>query len=94
MIVIADLGVVSDYPFAQEDAANLAVLDEAVKVAIHRSKANSRQLLAHPPVDLIGTGMGRVALESLEHLFQLTCRTLTGGPSHNMLRNRGSHGPL
>lgn len=69
MIVIAGLGVVSDYPFVEEDGANRAVLDEAVKVAIHRGEANSRQLLAHPPVDLIGIGMGGVSLESFEHLF-------------------------
>jgi hypothetical protein len=99
MIVIAGLGVVSDYPFVQEDGANLAFLDEAVKVAIHRGKADSRQLLAHPPVDLIDIGMRGVTLERLEHLFQLTCRTFADSSPHNVLRIRAtgwirSHGPL
>jgi len=82
MIMLAGLGVVSGCLLIQKERVDFALLDETVKVAIHRGEADSRQLLVHPPVDLVGERMGVIALESSEHLFQLTCSTFAGGPPH------------
>ena len=79
MIMLTGLGVVSGCLFIQEECAYFALLDETVKVSIHCGEADSRQLFVHPPVDLMGEGMGVIALESLEHLVQLTCRAFAGG---------------
>jgi len=86
MIMLAGLGVVSSCLFIQEERADFALLDETVKVAIHRGEADSRQLFVHPPVDLMGDRMGVIALESREYLFQLTRSTFAGGPSHRLPR--------
>ena len=43
----------------------------------------------NPPVDLTGERMGVIALESFEHLLQLTCRTFAGGPPHCLTSNLG-----
>jgi hypothetical protein len=86
MIVLTGLGVVSRDLFTQEEAADLALLDETVQVAIHRGEADSRQLFVHAPVDLMGERMGRVTLESVEHLLQLTRLTFTDGLPHRLPR--------
>jgi hypothetical protein len=92
MIMLTGLGVVSRYLFTQEEGADLALLDETVKVAIHRGEADSRQLFVHAPVDLMGERMGIVALESFEHLFQLTRLTFAGGWPHASLEPWPSDG--
>ena len=86
MIMLAGLGVVSSCLFIQEERADFALLDETVKVAIHRGEADSRQLFVHPPVDLMGKRVAVITLESFEYLCQLTCSTLAGGPSHRLPR--------
>src|SRR2546422_5258703 len=93
MIVLAGLGVVPRSLSIQEERADFALLDETVKVAIHRGEADSRQPFVHPPVDLMGERMSVIALESFEHLFQLTCRTFAGSPLHRLpTSNPGSNG--
>jgi len=82
MIMLAGLGVVSGCLLIQEERVDFALLDETVKVAIHRGEADSRQLFVYPPIDLVGERMGVIALESSEHLFQLACPTFAGGPPH------------
>src|SRR5437867_3330322 len=72
MVVIADLWVVTGDPLAKQDGADLSILDQSLKVAIDGGETDPRELFAHPPVDLISEGMGRVTLESLIHCFQLT----------------------
>jgi hypothetical protein len=67
MIVITGLGVVAGDPLPQEDRADFAVLDQALQVPIHGCEANPRQFFANPAVNLVGEGMSRVALESLEY---------------------------
>ena len=83
MIVLAGLGIESGSLFVQEDGAELTLVDEPVKVAIDGAETDSRQLFVNPPVDLIGERVGVIALESFEHLLQLTCRTFAGGPPHS-----------
>src|SRR5713101_5503915 len=89
MIVLAGLGVVPICLSVQEERADFALLDETVQVAIHRGEADSRQLLVHPPVDLMGKRVAVIALESCEYLFQLTCSTFAGGPPHRPTSNSG-----
>jgi hypothetical protein len=79
MIMLSGLRVVSGDLVTQEEGANFTPLDETVQVAIHRGEADSRQPFVDPPVDLVGEGMGVIALKSLEHLLQLTRRTFAGG---------------
>jgi len=86
MIMLAGLGVVSGCLLIQEERVDFALLDETVKVAIHRGEADSRQLFVAPPIDLVGERMGVIALESSEHLFQLACSTFAGGPPHRLPR--------
>jgi len=83
MIVRTGLGIESGSLFVQADGADLTFVDEAVKVAIDRAETDSRQLFVNPPVDLMGERVGVIALESSEHLLQLTCRTFAGGPPHS-----------
>jgi hypothetical protein len=66
MIMIAGLRVVARYALSQQDCPDFAVLDQALQVPIYGREANSRQFFANPTVDLIGEGMGRIPLESLE----------------------------
>ena len=86
MIVLAGLWVVPGCLSVQEERADLALLDETVKVAIHRGETDSRQLLVHPPVDLMGERVSVIAPESFEYLFQLTRSTFAGGPPHRLPR--------
>jgi hypothetical protein len=86
MIVLAGLGIESGSLFVQEDGADLALLDETVKVAIHGAETDPRQFLVHPLVDLTGERVGVIALESFEHLLQLTCCTFARGPPHRLPR--------
>src|SRR6266852_2890688 len=86
MIVLAGLGVEPGCLSIQEERADFALFDETVKVAIDRGEADSRQLLVHPPVDLMSKRVAVIALESFEYLCQLTCSTLAGGPSHRLPR--------
>jgi len=88
VIMIVGLRVVASDPLTQKDSANFSVLNEALKVAINGCKANARQLFAHPAVDLIGEGMSRITLESLEHRFQLTCRAFVTGSPHHIPQSR------
>ena len=69
MIVLAGLGVVPGSLSIQEERADLAFLDKAVKVAIHRREADSRQPFVHSAVDLVGERVGVIALESCAYLF-------------------------
>jgi hypothetical protein len=84
MIMLTGLGVVSGCLFIQEEGTDLSRLDETVEVAIHRGEADMRQLLVHALVDLMGEGVCVIALECLEHLFQLTCRSFASGPLHRL----------
>jgi hypothetical protein len=86
MIVLAGLGIESGSLFVQDDGADLALLDETVKVAIHRGETDPGQLLMNPSVDLMGERVGVIALKSREHLLQLACFTLAGGPPHRLPR--------
>jgi hypothetical protein len=86
MIMLAGLGVESSCLLSQEERADFALLYETVKVAIDRGEADSRQLLVHPPVDLMSKRVAVIALESFEYLFQLTCSTYAGSPSHRLPR--------
>jgi hypothetical protein len=62
MVVLAGLGIKSDSLFVQEEGADLALLDEIVKVAINGGETDPRQLLVNPSVDLMGERVGVVAL--------------------------------
>ncbi len=82
MIVLVDLGIESGSPFVQEQGADLSLLDETVEVAINGGETDPRQFFVNPLVDLVGERVSMIALESFEHLLQLTCRTFAGGPPH------------
>src|SRR5262244_339613 len=86
MIVLAGFGIESGSLFVHEEGADLALLDEIVKVAINRGETDPRQLLVNPSVDLMGERVGVVALDSCEHLLQLTCFAFAGGPPHRLPR--------
>jgi hypothetical protein len=83
MIVLAGLGIESGSLFVQEEGADLTLVDEVVKVAIDGGETDPRQPFVNPPVDLMGKRVGVIALESFEHLLQLTCNTFAGGPPHS-----------
>src|SRR5438445_10843893 len=89
MIVLAGLGIESGSLFVQEEGADLTLIDETVQVAINGGETDPRQPFVNSPVDLLGERMGVIALESLEHLLQLTCRTFAGGPPHHLTSNPG-----
>jgi len=89
MIVLAGLGIESGTLFVQEEGADLAFLDETVKIAINSGEADPRYLFVNPPVDLMGERVRVIALESFEHLLQLTSRTFAGGPPHRLTSNLG-----
>jgi hypothetical protein len=84
MIVLAGLGIESGSLFVQTEGADLTLLDETVKVAINGGETDPRQLFVNPPVDLMGERVSVIALESVEHLFQLACPTFAGGPLHRL----------
>src|SRR5262249_31561488 len=86
MVVLAGLGIESCALFVQKDGADLALVDETVKVAIHGGETDPRQPFVNAPVDLVGKRMGVIALEGFVHLLELTRRTLTGGPPHCLPR--------
>ena len=86
MIVLAGHWIESGALLVQEESADLPLLDETVKVAIDGGETDPRQLPVNSPVDLVCKRMRVIALESGEHLLQLTCRTFTGGPSHHLPR--------
>jgi len=94
MIVLAGFGIEPGPLFVQEDGADFALLNQTVKVAIYRGKADSRQLLVYPPINVMGGRMAMIALESFEHLLQLTCSTSAGGPPHRLTSNPGHRGGL
>src|SRR5262249_14169076 len=64
-------------------------LEEMVKVVITGGGTGPRQLLGNPLVDVGRAGVGVIALESCEHLLQLTCFALAGGPPHRLPRVSG-----
>jgi hypothetical protein len=86
MIVLAGLGIESRSLFVQEEGADLPLVDKTVEVAIHGGETDPRQRFVNPPVDLMGERVRMIALESFEHLLQLTCRTFAGGPPHCLPR--------
>jgi len=89
MIVLAGLGIESGSLFVQEEGADLTLIDETVQVAINGGETDPRQPFVNSPVDLMGERVGVIALESLEHLLQLTCRTFAGGSPHRLTSNPG-----
>jgi hypothetical protein len=88
MIVRAGLGIESGSLFVQEKGANLALLNETVKIAIHGGETDPREPFVNPPVDLMGKRVAMIALEGFEHLLQLTCCTFAGRSSHRLPRPR------
>jgi hypothetical protein len=84
MIVLAGLGIESGSPFVQKEGADLTLVDETVKVAINGGETDPRQFFVNPLVDLMGERVSVIALESLEHLLQLACRTFAGGTPHRL----------
>jgi hypothetical protein len=84
MIVLAGLGIESGSLCVQKEGADLTLVDETVKVAIHGGETDPRQLLVNPPVDLMDERVSVIALEGVEHLFQLACPTFAGGPPHRL----------
>jgi hypothetical protein len=84
MIVRPGLGIESGSLCVQEEGADLPVVDETVKAAVHGGQTDPRQFFVNPLVDLMGKRVSVVALERLEHLFQLARRTFTGGPPHRL----------
>jgi hypothetical protein len=84
MIVLAGLGIESGSLGVQNEGADLALVDETVKGAINGGETDPRQLLVNPLVDLMGERVSVIALESVEHLLQLACRTFAGGPPHRL----------
>jgi hypothetical protein len=82
VIVPAGLGIEPGPLFIQEEGADLPLLDETVQVAVNGGETDSRQFSVNPPVDLVGERVRVIALESREHLLQLTGRTLAGRSPH------------
>jgi hypothetical protein len=89
MIVLAGLGIEAGPLFVQEEGADLPLLDETMKVAIHGGETDPRQPVVHPPVDLMGKRVGVIALEDFEHLLQLTGCTFAGRSPHRLPRILG-----
>jgi hypothetical protein len=84
MIVLAGLGIESGSLSVQEESADPALLNETVQVAINGGETDPRQPFVNPPVDLMGERMGVIALESFEHLLELTCCTFAGRSPHRL----------
>jgi hypothetical protein len=84
MIVLAGLGIEAGSLRVQKEGADLTLVDETVKIAIHSGETDPRQFLVNPLVDLMGERVRMIALESFEHLLQLACRTFAGGSSHRL----------
>jgi hypothetical protein len=84
MIVHAGLGIESGSLVVQKEGADLTLVDETVKVAVHGGETDPRQLLANPLVDLVGERVRVITLEGLEHLLQLARRTSAGGSPHRL----------
>src|SRR5215813_2801046 len=82
MIVLAGLGIEPGPLFVQEEGTDLPLLDETVQVAINGGQTDPRQLSVNPSVDLMGEWVRVIALESGEHLLQLTCCTFSGPSPH------------
>jgi len=89
MIVLAGLGIESGSLLVQEEGADLPLLDETVQVAINGGETDPRQLSVNPSVDLMGERVRVIALESGEHLLQLTCCTFSGRSPHCLPRVLG-----
>jgi hypothetical protein len=89
MIVLAGLGIETGSLFVQEEGADLPLLDETVQVAINGGETDPRQLSVNALVDLMGERVGVIALESCEHLLQLTCCTFSGRSPHCLPSNSG-----
>jgi hypothetical protein len=94
MIMLAGLGIESGPLVVQKEGADLALVDEAVKVAIDGGKTDPRQFLANPLVDLMGERVSVIALESFEHLLQLARRTSAGGSPHHLTSTSRQSGGL
>src|SRR6266511_2013488 len=94
MVVIADLWVVTGDPLAKQDGADLSILDQPLKVAIDGGETDPWELFAHPPIDLISEGMGRVTLESLIHCFQLTGSSFVERSPHMVPQSTGLPGGM
>ena len=86
MIVLPGLWIESSSLVVQQEGADLTLLDETVKIAVHGGETDPRQLLVNPSVDLMRERVGVIALESCEHLLQLTCFALADGPPHRLPR--------
>jgi hypothetical protein len=89
MIVPAGLGIEPGSLFVQEEGTDLSLLDETVQVAINGGETDPRQLSVNPLVDLMGERVGVIALESFEHLLQLTCCTFADRSPHRLPRLPG-----
>jgi hypothetical protein len=84
MIVPAGLGIETGSLCVQKEGADLTLVDETVKVAINGGETDPRQFLVNPLVDLMGERVRMIALESFEHLLQLTCRPFTSALPHRL----------
>jgi hypothetical protein len=91
MIVPAGLRIEPGSLVIQEEGADLPLLDETVEVAINGGETDPRQLSVNPLIDLVGERVRVIALESCEHLLQLTCRTFASRSPHclPLLRTQG-----
>ena len=85
MIVLAGLGIETGTLFVQEEGADLPLLDEIVQIAINGGQTDPRQLSMNPLIDLVGERVTVIALESCEHLRQLTRCSFAGRPLHRHL---------
>jgi hypothetical protein len=94
MIMLAGLGIESGSLVIQKEGADLALVDEAVKVAIDGGETDPRQFLANPLVDLMGERVSVIALESFEHLLQLARRTSASGSPHRLTSTSRQPGGL
>jgi hypothetical protein len=84
MIVRAGLGIESGSLSIQKEGADPAIVHEPVKIAIHGGETDPRQFFVHPLVDLLGERVRMIALQGVEHLLQLPCRTFAGSPTHRL----------
>lgn len=60
VVVLGDHGVVTGYPFSQQEHADLALFDQPLQVAVDRAEADAWEPFAHPLIDLISTRVGVV----------------------------------